>query len=549
MNNFLLKIQLLFVFTAAVLFTAAPAWTQSIDEPTVNMDMVNTFIEEGIERSQIMDMASYLTDVIGPRLTNSPQMYRANEWAAEMMESFGLQNVYQHEWGPFGRGWELTRFAMHAQSDQTYFPVIAYPKAWSPGYDEAVSGEVVFLEITEEKDFDYWRGRLEGKFVMIAEPAEPQLHWDAIARRHTDESLLRLANATQRIATGQQGGQSPNAAWIARQQAAYERAQFLMEERPLAILDESYRGWSGQVAISGATLPAPPGTPWGERPRPHQIDAPTPVPQVSLAREHYGRIFRMLQHGKTVELEMDLRVRFQEENLMGWNTIGSIPGTDPDLKDEFVVIGAHLDSWHTGTGATDNAAGSVVMLEAMRILQEAGVAPRRTIKIALWSGEEQGLIGSREFVETYLARPEGNPASPSSITRLDGYDKFSAYFNVDNGAGQIRGIYLQQNDAVRNLFRTWLLPFADWGTETVSWANTGSTDHVVFDRVGLPGFQFIQDPLEYFTLSHHSNMDTYERLVPQDLMRNAVIVATFAYHTAMLDERLPRKPGPELSAN
>lgn len=515
-------------------------FAQSIDNPTVDLEMVERMIEEGKENSQIMDMASYLTDVIGPRLTNSPQMYRANEWAAQMMEEFGLDNVYQQEWGPFGRGWELTRFAMHIHGENTYFPAIGYPKAWSPGYDGPVRGEVVYLEITDEKDFDYWRGKLEGKFVITDTPAEAQLLLDPIARRHDDSTLLRLANATQQIST-QQGGQTPGAAWLARQQAAYEKAQFLMDERPLAIIDESYRGWSGQVAISGATLPAEPGTPWGQRPRPHQVDAPTPVPQISLAREHYGRIYRMLKHGERVEIELDMQVEFQDDNLYAWNTLGQITGTDPVVGNEVVVIGAHLDSWHTGTGATDNAAGSVVMLEAMRILKALDVQPRRTIQIALWSGEEQGLHGSREFVSEYFAHMSGGSFDPETADIKDMYEKFSAYYNVDNGAGQIRGIYLQQNDAVRNLFRTWMFPFSDWGTETVTWANTGSTDHVSFDRVGLPGFQFIQDPLEYFTLSHHSNMDTYERLVPQDLMRNAIIVAAFAYHTAMLDERLPRK--------
>ena len=523
---------LLLGFNSAIL-------AQSIEDPSVDLDMVERMIEEGIENSHAMEMASYLTNVIGARLTNSPQMYRANVWAAEKMQEFGLDNVYQQEWGPFGRGWELKRFAMHVHGENTYFPAIGYPKAWSPGYDGPVTGEVVYLEITDEKDFDYWRGKLEGKFVITDTPAEPSLHLDPIARRHDDASLLRLANATQRIATEQ--GQSPGAAWLARQQAAYEKAQFLMDEGPLAIIDESYRGWSGQVAISGATLPAEPGTPWGQRPRPHQVDAPTPVPQISLAREHYGRIFRMLQHGERVEIELDMQVEFQDENLYAWNTLGQITGTDPEIGDEIVVIGGHLDSWHTGTGATDNAAGSVVMLEAMRILKALDVQPRRTIQIALWSGEEQGLHGSREYVSEYLAEMAGNSFDPETADLKEFYDKFSAYYNVDNGGGQIRGIYLQQNDAVRNLFRTWLLPFSDWGTDTVSWANTGSTDHVMFDRVGLPGFQFIQDPLEYFTLSHHSNMDTYERLVPQDMMRNAIILAAFAYHTAMLDEKLPRK--------
>ncbi len=527
---------LAFIFTGTIFINA-----QSIDNPTVDMEVVEKIVEEGIENSQLMNMASYLTDVIGPRLTNSAGMYRANEWTAEKLESFGL-DVHYHEWGPFGRGWELKRFSMHAQSEYGYFPVTGFPKAWSVGYDGPVSGEVVYLRLDENHTLDDYRGKLEGKFVLIQQPAEAEPSWNPIATRNTTERLLQLANATQQPTSGGPGG-TPSAAVLARQQDAYERAQFLIEEQPLAIIDQSYRGFGGQIAISGATLPSEPGTPWAERPRPHDMDAPQSIPQISLTREHYGRIFRMLEHGVDVTLEMDLQVEFQEDNLMAWNTIGEIKGSDPDLADEVVIIGAHLDSWHAATGATDNAAGSVVMMEAMRILSTIGVQPRRTIRIALWSGEEQGLHGSREYVSDHYGTIEGSQYQSTIVRATEDYNKISAYYNVDNGSGQIRGIFLQQNEALRELFRTWLTPFSDWDASTVTWANTGSTDHVSFDRVGIPGFQFIQDPLEYFTLSHHSNMDTYERLVEQDLVRNAVIVATFAYHTAMLDEILPRKDG------
>ena len=532
----------IFIFSFGLTFQSASA--QSISNPEVDLDVVEKIKEEGLERSQVMKMASWLTDVIGPRLTNSPQMYRANDWTKETLESFGLQNAHLHEWGPFGKGWELKRFAMHANSEHGYFPVLAYPKAWSPGFDGPVSGEVVYLRLDENTNLEDYRGKLEGKFVMIEEPVAAEPSWDPIGRRHDESSLLRLANATQRLVDPSPS--TPSAAALARQRAVYERAQFLYEENPLAILDQSYRGWGGQIAISGATLPSEPGTPWTDRARPHEIDAPTPLTQISLAREHYGRIFRMIESGVPVVIELEMEVEFQTENLMAHNTIADIPGTDPDLADELVIIGAHLDSWHAGTGATDNASGSVVMMEAMRILSAIGVQPRRTIRIALWSGEEQGLWGSRYYVTDFVADVEGNIFTSQEVRKKEEYDKISAYFNVDNGTGQIRGIYLQQNEEVRQLFRTWLLPFADWGTETVSWSNTGGTDHLSFDRVGIPGFQFIQDPMEYFTLTHHSNMDTYERFVEQDLIRNAIIVAAFAYHTAMLDEKLPRKGNVEV---
>jgi len=510
-------------------------FAQSLHNPKADQEVIEQIMTQGLEHSKVMEIASWLTDVYGPRLTNSPQMKRANEFTAKLFEEYGLENVHLHRWGPFGTGWELKKFAMHANSPYAYFPVLAYPKAWSPGYSGPVKGEVVHLRIESPDDYEKYRGKLEGKFVMVEEPYASEPSWDPIATRFSDLELLRLANATEVPVVSRQGG--GGAAMLARAQSAYERAQFLYDENPLAILDQSYRGWYGQVAVSGATLPAEPGTPWGERPRPYSLDGPKPLPQISLAREHYGRIYRLLDKGIPVTLEMDLQVEFQTDDLYGYNTIAEIPGTDPDLKDEIVMLGAHLDSWHTGTGATDNAAGSAVMIEAVRILKAIGVQPRRTIRVALWSGEEQGLHGSREYVTEFF----GESGPGGTVVRKDDYENLSAYYNIDNGSGQVRGIYLQQNEALRPLFREWLRPFSDWSANTVTFSNTGGTDHVSYDRVGLPGFQFIQDRLEYFTMTHHSNQDVYERLVEQDLQRTAIIVASFVYHTAMLDERLPRK--------
>lgn len=509
--------------------------SQSIQNPSFDAEMVDRIKTEGLENSHIMNYASWLTDVYGPRLTNTPNLLRAQEYTMQVFEKIGLENIHLHKWGPFGTGWELKRFAFHANSPYAYFPVIGYPKAWSPGYDAPQKGEAVYLDINDSRSFDSYRGKLEGKFVLIEQPVEAEPSWNPLATRRSVENLLQLANATR--IPPRPGGGSPNAAALARAQAAYERAIFLMDENPIAIIDQSYRGWGGQVAISGATLPSDPGLGWAERPRPHQVDAPTPVPQISLAREHYGRIFRLLEKDIPVEIEMDLQVEFQKDDLFGYNLIAEIPGTDPELKDQVVMIGGHIDSWHTGTGATDNASGTTVMMEVMRIFKALDIQPRRTVRIGLWSGEEQGLHGSREYVEEFFGRRNAD----GSIEKKEGYENLSAYFNIDNGSGQARGIFLQGNEELRELFRTWLIPFGDWDATTVTFANTGGTDHLSYDRVGLPGFQFIQDPLEYFSLTHHSNMDTYERLVEQDLQRTAIIVATFVYHTAMLDERLPRK--------
>ena len=521
----------------ALLFSVTALQAQSVENPTFDADVVNQIKQEGMENSQIMNYASWLTDVYGPRLTNTPNLLRAQHYTMEVFEEIGLSNVHLHKWGPFGTGWELKRFSFHAQSPHAYMPVIGYPKAWSPGFDEIQKGQAVYLDIQSPADYDRYRGQLAGKFVLIEEPVAAEPNWNPLAARRSVENLLQLANATRIPPRPGVGGGGGNAAVLARAQAAYERAIFLMDENPIAIIDQSYRGWGGQVAISGATLPADPSLGWAQRPRPHQIDAPTPVPQISLAREHYGRIFRLLEKGIPVEIEMELEVAFQREDLYGYNVIADLPGTDPELKDQVIIIGAHIDSWHTGTGATDNAAGTVVMMEVMRILKAIGVEPRRTIRVALWSGEEQGLHGSREYVEEFYGRNDEN----GNFVAGPEFDNFSAYYNIDNGGGQVRGIYLQGNDNVRSLFRTWLIPFADWDASTVTFANTGGTDHLSFDRIGLPGFQFIQDMLEYSTFTHHSNMDTYERLVEEDLKRTAVIVATFVYHTAMLDEQLPRK--------
>ena len=523
----LLTLPMLFILNTAL-------FSQSIDNPEVDRDVVEQFIEEGIDNSEVMEIASWLTDVYGPRLSNSPQMHNASEFTRQWLEDIGLENSHLHRWGPFGKGWELNRFSMHANSEYSYFPVIGYPKAWTPGHDGPVEGDVIYLDIESKEDLEQYRGQISDKFVMIDTPAEPEPSWDPIATRRSDSELLELANRGEQV---QQERSGPSDEQIARAELNYEIQKFLQEEQPLALLDYGYRGWYGQIAISMASLPAEPGTPWGERPRPYDVDAPQAVPQVSLVREHYGRIFRMLEKDVPVTIEMELDVTFQDDELYGHNTIAEIPGTDPDLKDEVVMLGAHLDSWHAATGAADNASGSAVMMEVMRILKETGVEPRRTVRIALWDGEEQGLNGSREYVSEYFAAPGDN----GEMEKTDQYENFSAYYNIDNGTGQVRGIYMQENEALRPIFRTWLQPFEDWDANTVSFGNTGSTDHVSFDRMGLPGFQFIQDPIEYFTMTHHSNQDYYERLVEQDLKRTAVIVATFVYHTAMLDERLPRK--------
>ncbi|MEJ7615584.1 MAG: M20/M25/M40 family metallo-hydrolase [Pyrinomonadaceae bacterium] len=316
------------------------------------------------------------------------------------------------------------------------------------------------------------------------------------------------------------------------------------------IVESSPRGDGGTVFVQGATVPGVPAFPsQPNAKRVWQKDAPKIVPQIVVASEQYNRIVRMLGQNEKVTLAVDLGVRFHDEDLMGYNTVAEIPGTD--LKDEVVMLGGHMDSWHGGTGATDNAAGVAVAMEAVRILQALKLQPRRTIRIALWSGEEQGLLGSRAYVAKHFGSIKAsandamtttfNEGQGQQIVTLPEYEKFSAYFNLDNGTGKIRGVYLQGNEAVRPIFRQWLEPFRELGAATLTIANTGGTDHLSFAAIGLPGFQFIQDEIEYETRTHHSNQDVFDRIQADDMKQAAVIMAAFIYNTSMRDAKFPRK--------
>jgi hypothetical protein len=511
----------------------------STDVTPVDEAAVAKLMDEGINHSEVMDILGWLTDVYGPRLTNSPQVGRASDYAAGKLKEWGLQNVEKHKWGPFGKGWELKRFALHASTPYTYFPVLGYPKAWSPGHKKPVKGEVIYLKIDSLNTLASYKGKVKGKFVLIGKVNTPEADWNPKASRMNDERLLGLANAAPVKPMQRQ----PNAAALAEARRNFEIAQFLLDEKPLAILDQSYRGWGGQVAISSATLPNDPSKSRFEQKRPWQKDAPEPINQISLAREHFGRMVRLLEKGVPVTMELEMNVEFQVKDDYDYNVIGEIPGTDPALKDEIVMLGAHIDSWHTGTGTTDNAAGTAAMMEAVRLIKKSGIQPKRTIRIGLWSGEEQGLLGSIAYVKDTFADKKGDFWSGDTVLAKPAHKNLAAYFNLDNGSGQIRGIYLQENEPLRAQFREWLKPFKDWKAATVSFSNTGGTDHQSFDNVGLPGFQFIQDPLEYGTLTHHSNMDLYERAEMQDMKRNAVIIASFVLQTANLAEKPARKTG------
>jgi hypothetical protein len=491
----------------------------------VDVATIERIKHEAMERSQVMNIMSWLTDVHGPRLTNSPIAKAAGDWTIGALTQWGVQNVRYESWGPFGRGWVTKRFSANMITPHP-FQIIAYPAAWSNGTNGTQTGEVTRVALTSPEAIEAARGTLKGKWVIMDPVPTIQPYWQPLATRFTDEALAGMA-AVEPPTLQQQAQRGPGGPGGRPGGAAQGpnlnqlRQQFLVEEGVLGILTASTR--DGGTLRAAAT-------------QSRAADAPPAVPNIIVSGEHYGRISRLLEKNIPVTLEINAEVEFSDD-LQGWNIIGEIPGTDPALKDEVVLIGAHFDSWHMGTGATDNGAGSATMLEAMRILRALDLKPRRTIMIGLWTGEEQGLIGSREFVAQHIASRDANGITPKPM-----HEKFSAYFNVDNGGGKIRGVFQQSNPAVRPIFDAWMEPFKEGGMKTLTITNTGGTDHQSFDAVGLPGFQFIQDPIEYGTRTHHTNMDVYERIQPDDMKWNSAVLAAFAWQAAQRDEKLPRKP-------
>ena len=472
---------------------AAPASSgESID-----YDAIYRIKDEAVNRSQVMETLSFLTDVHGPRLTNSPNMRAAAAWAKQRLEGYGLEKVALEPWGPFGRGWVNERTVATMTAPQP-FPLLAFPKAWTPGTDGAVKGEAVLAVIDKAEDLEKWKGKLKGK---------PSL----------DPSRR-----------GRFGPGGPGFPGQVSTDFRKQRMAFFIKEGVLALVEMSPgdRGDNGAVRVQ-----APPE---GENQR-QTTDAPV-LPQIVVAGEHYGRLLRLLDKKIPVALEIDVKNRFVDTDLNSLNVIAELPGSDK--ADEIVMIGAHLDSWHSATGATDNGVSSAVMIEAMRILKATGLKPRRTIRMGLWTGEEQGLLGSRAYVTQHFADRTDMVLKPE-------HGKLAAYFNMDNGGGAFRGVYLQGNEAVAPILQAWMQPFANLGMTALTIRPTGGTDHQSFDAVGLPGFQFVQDPLEYGARTHHTNLDVYERAIPEDLVQNAITIATFAYHAAMREQPLPRKPLPK----
>ncbi|HEY6301807.1 MAG TPA: M20/M25/M40 family metallo-hydrolase [Terriglobales bacterium] len=517
--------------------------TESLD-----YTMYQRIRDEGLTHSHVMDFASALADGIGPRLTGSPNLHRANEWTRDQLMAIGCSNAHLEDWGEFGMGWQqLNTWVRMSSPDTAVF--IAQAAPWSPSTNGAINGPAIWVDIKDEKDFEKYKGKLAGKIVLLGDMREVKPVDKPLFTRMDDKDLAKIVEFPL------EKPQSPadRLKDIMKRRALLDKTgKFLAAEHALAVILPSREGrdngGSGGIIFddNGSYL-----TRYA-----YQRDHADPLPVVVAAIESYGRVYRLLKANVPVSIEMNVDVKYFGDHEHGFDTVAEISGTDPKLKDEVVMVGGHLDSWASATGATDNGAGTVVAMEVMRILNALQVKPRRTIRIGLWTGEEQGLFGSIGYVKQHfgyvplstapdqLALPESLRKAAGPIVLKPEQPKISGYFNVDNGTGKILGIYLQKNTAVAPIFAQWMEPLKDLGVTTITARNTGGTDHESFDAVGIPGFQFIQDGLDYGSRTHHSNMDTYERLQPADLAQAATVEAIFVYNTAMRDQMLPRKPLP-----
>ena len=523
--------------TLAALLVAPLAVAQSSEEP-VDWETIALIRHEGFNNSKIEETLAHLTDVIGPRLTGSPAMLEANRYTRDQLKEWGLENAEVEPWGVFGRGWSFSRTAVHMKAPRPT-PLQALPKAWTPGTNGAQTGTCLKVSLESASDLEKWKGKVSGKILLLSDPRDPEDPDDVEFHRYTEEELeAREAYPLPRDRFG-----DFRSRFAKRLQFRKSLNEFLEEEGVLATIDISSRD-AGILRLGAG----------GSREPGESVGAPALV----MAAEHYNWLTRLLDSGTEVELEVDVEARFHDDDLTSYNTVAELPGTDK--AEELVMVGAHLDSWHAASGSNDNAAGSVVAMEAIRILKAINANPRRTIRVALWSGEEQGLLGARYYVDKHFAtRPEPEDEAvrkgPRSlwpetwpIEYKPAHETFQAYFNLDNGSGKIRGVYTQSNAALVPIFEAWLEPLHDLGADTVTNRNTGGTDHQAFDAYSLPGFQFIQDGLDYGSRTHHTDLDHFDHARIDDLKQAAVVMATFAYQAAMREELLPRKPKPQPKA-
>jgi carboxypeptidase Q len=526
---------------AVVLMLTVLLIPSSFAQEKVDVGMVNRVWEEAVNRSKVMETLSYLTDVIGPRIPGTPAMKKASEWTKNKFTEWGLANAAIEPSGEFGLGWDNQYISVH-MTEPSYAPILAYAKPWTLGTQGKVRGQPVLAVVRTKADLEKWRGKLKGAIVLTDPPRRVHPSFTAYARRYNDKDLMEIMETPIPIQPKDEGREKPEVKWE-------ELVKFFNDERVALLIDSSDASRSdfGTVHVDAYE---------GDG-KNHKI--PGQSPRIVIGAEAYARICRILDLKVPVTLEAEVRSTIYDQDKMGYNVIAEIPGADK--KDEVVMLGGHLDSWTGGTGAVDNASGCAVVMEAMRILKALGAQPKRTIRAALWTGEEEDYYGSRGYVFTHygdtdkgtLKNPDWevydynwrNPlAGVRKIIAKPEYNKISGYFNYDNGSGRIRGIYIQENFQVRPIFEEWMKPLRDLGVTTIALQPTEGTDHLPFDWIGIPGFQFIQDPLDYFPTLHHTNQDVYDHCVPEDLVQSAVVMASFVYFAAMRDEMLPRKPLP-----
>lgn len=547
MKTFIAVVALSLCAFAAETPKAAPDAAQFAAE---NLDLatIARIRDEGLNHSRIMEYAGGLFDDIGARLTGSPDFTKAEQWALDQLRRMGASDVHTESWGEFGMGWRQIATSLDMTEPSTAV-FISQATPWSPATAGEVTAEVVAVpELHSEKDFDRWKGKLAGKIILYGDDPQTSPNREILVEHY---DAAKLDHFLSYPLDGDQG----DTFVLPKNPALWEKAfgtaaflekigHFFADEHAVAVLRPS--GSSGIIHDDTNSSLG-----WFV----YRADHKQAIPSAVVANEAFARMDRLVSHGVPVSVRLNIATQFFGDHEPGEDVIAEIPGTDPALKDQVVMLGGHLDCWIAGTGATDDGAGSIIALEAIRILRALNIQPRRTIRIALWGGEEQGLFGSAGYVRnhfatlTYSTKPE-EQVVPVFLRQQTGlslkpeHAKLDAYFNTDNGGGKFLGIFAEGNSAVASIFRQWVAPIRDLGFTTVTLRNTGSTDHVSFDEVGLDGFQFLQDPRDYEQRSAHTNMDTYERLSEPDLKQAATVMAIFVYNTAQRDAMLPRKPLP-----
>jgi hypothetical protein len=490
----------------------------------VNLDVINRIKNEAIKNSKVMETTINICDIHGPRLTGSPGYMKAAIWTVEQLKKWGIEDAKIESWSTFGRGWLVEKVSAE-MVEPVYMPMIVYPKSWTGSTKGSVSGKPILVEYEDFADIEKLKGTLEGKIIMLGKSRQVDIHFEPDAKRLDEKEL------TEKVQSPIPGEKSPwedeKGEWKKKKAFRKQANKFFEDEKVGVILEASDRE-HGTIRVHRG----------GSR----TIGDSFGIPSLIVSIEQYARLWRLLERDMDVKLNINIKNSFFEDDSLGHNVIAEIPGTDRRLKKEVVMLGAHLDSWHAGTGATDNGANCAVLMEAIRIIKKLNLKPKRTIKLCLWDGEEQGYLGSEAYINKHIGNLE-------TLELMEEHENISVYFNLDNGAGKIRGIYLQENDAARPVFESWLKPFQDMGVETITIRKTTDTDHIPFNEIGLPGFQFIQDPINYKTRTHHTNMDVVDNIIESDLIHNAAVIAAVVYHAARMDKKMPRKIMPTIEEN